>query len=345
MSKKTGFLILGLISLLGISGFILQTIDPERSSFIELTLAGLLISFVFVLSINLLLNKGLNFILPWKKRSGLRFIAHLVLGTCLSLVVLNLAYQIIKSSFTEAPPEFGQLVLLNVYGMALLLPIYSLFFGVKFLRAWRKADLESEILQKENSRSQMMMLRNHLDPHFLFNNLNTLSSLIDIDRDLSKQYLDKFAEVYRSILRTEQTDLTTVREELEMIESYVFLLNIRFQNAFTIDVNVDDQDLDMAIPPLSIQMLIENALKHNVTSKKKPMHMSIESESSAFLIVTNTLQKKIIQPNSRIGTGIDNIRTRYEFFTEKKVDIIETMDVFKVRLPLIKVEPHLQDIK
>ena len=345
MNKKTGLLIVGLISLLCISGFILQTIDPERNNFFKLTIAGLLISFVFVLSINLILNKALNFILPWKKRSGLRFITHLVLGTCLSLVVLNLAYQIIKNSFTEAPPEFGQMVLLNVYGMALLLPIYSLFFGVKFLRAWRKADLESEILQKENSRSQMMMLRNHLDPHFLFNNLNTLSSLIDIDRDLSKQYLDKFAEVYRSILRTEQTDLTTVREELEMIESYVFLLNIRFQNAFTIDVNVDDQDLDMAIPPLSIQMLIENALKHNVTSRKKPMHMSIESQNSEFLVVTNTLQKKIVEPNNRIGTGIDNIRTRYEFFTDKKVDISETMDVYKVRLPLIKVEPHLQDFK
>ncbi len=340
MSKKTGLLILGLIGLLGISGFILQTIDPERNSFFKLTVAGLLISFVFVLSINIVLNKGLNMILPWKKRSGLRFIAHLILGTCLSLFVLNLAYQIIKSSFTEAPPEFGQMILLNVYGVALLLPIYSLFFGVKFLRAWRKADLESEILQKENSRSQMMMLRNHLDPHFLFNNLNTLSSLIDIDRDLSKKYLDKFAEVYRSILRTEQTDLTTVREELEMIDSYVFLLNIRFQNAFTIEINVDEQDLDMAIPPLSIQMLVENAFKHNVISKKKPLHISMHSDNSEFLVVKNTLQKKRIEPNNRIGTGIDNIRTRYEFFSKKKVEIIETMDVFQVRLPLIKVEPY-----
>lgn len=340
MSKKTGLILLGLIGLLCISGFILQSIDPERNNFIKFSVAGLLIAFVFVLSINLVLNKGLNIILPWKKRSGLRFIAHLILGTFCSLAVLNLAYQIIKNSFTEAPPEFAQLVLLNVYGMALLLPVYSLFFGVKFLRAWRKADLESEILQKENTRSQMMMLRNHLDPHFLFNNLNTVSSLIDIDTELSKKYLDKFAEVYRSILRTEQTDLTTVREELDMIEAYVFLLNIRFQDAFTIDITVEERDLDMAIPPLSIQMLVENALKHNIASKKKPMHISIDSCEDEFLSVSNTLQRKKVEANKLIGSGIQNIRTRYEFFTQKKLEISESDDLFEVRLPLILVEPY-----
>lgn len=318
--------------------YLLQRFDPEKNNLIHLFISWMILSALIVIITNVLLNNGLNKILPWKKRTGLRFIFHLLLGTILSLLALNVSYQFIKIWMTESPPVMQQLVLLNVFGTAILLPIYSVFFGVKFLKAWKKSDLESEILQKENTRSQMMMLRNHLDPHFLFNNLNTLSSLIDVNPQLSKTYLDKFAEVYRSILRTEQTDLTTVEEELKMIESYIFLLEIRFSECLFISINIDEEQTQKAIPPLTIQMLIENALKHNIVSKKKPMYISIESKGDDFIQVKNNLQLKKIEPNQVIGSGFENIKKRYEFYSDRQVNIEETENDFSVIIPVLEVE-------
>lgn len=338
MNKKTIFVFIGITFLTIIVSYLLQSIDPERDNLFNLFLSWIIISIALVSVINIVLNRCLNSVLPWKSYAGWRFIIHLILGTIVSLVMLNISYQFIKNWFTEAPPQTSQLILLNVYGAALLLPVYSLYFGVKFLRAWRKSDLEAEILQKENTRSQMMMLRNHLDPHFLFNNLNTLSSLIDIDPQLSKTYLEKFAEVYRSILRTEQTDLTTVAEEIEMIESYIYLLKIRFKEAIDISIKIDPELHQKAIPPLSIQMLIENALKHNIASNKKPIHIKIRSVSNNIIEVENNLQLKQIEQNNTIGSGINNIKQRYTFYTDKKVEALQTEDIFKVSIPLLEVE-------
>jgi len=181
-------------------------------------------------------------------------------------------------------------------------------------------------------------LRNHLDPHFLFNNLNTLSSLMDIDTELSKKYLDKFAEVYRTILRTEHSDLTTVSEEMEMVNAYIYLINIRFQDAVHFDIDICEECMEKAIPPLTIQMLIENVLKHNITSKSKPLHIQIKTENKNTLIIINNLQRKPFDPETASGTGIENIKSRYRFFTNQEVMVQESEEAFEVRVPLMKVE-------
>jgi len=338
LNKKKLFVLIGLSIVSVVVYYLLESVDPERNNQFNLSLSWIIISIIIVMFINILLNHCLNLVLPWKSFAGWRFILHLVLGTAVSLLMLNFSYQFIKNWFTEAPPELSQLILLNVYGAVVLLPIYSLFFGFKFLRAWRKSDLEAEVLQKENTRSQMMMLRNHLDPHFLFNNLNTLSSLIDKDPKLSKTYLDKFAEVYRSILRTEQTDLTTVSEEMEVIDSYIYLLKIRFSDAINVSIDINEKLIGKAIPPLSIQMLIENALKHNVASLKKPIYINIKSIGDDFIEVGNNLQIKFIDDNKTIGSGIDNIKKRYNFYTKKEVEVVQTENRFTVRIPLLEVE-------
>lgn len=338
MKKKTLFVFVGIAALAMIVYYLLYTIDPERNNQFNLSASWIIISTIFLSLSNIGFNHCLNVILPWKSAAGWRFVVHLILGTLISLFILNLSYQFIKNWFTEAPPESSQLILLNLYGVALLLPIYSLFFGVKFLRAWRKSDLEAEILQKENTRSQMMMLRKHLDPHFLFNNLNTLSSLIDIDPQLSKTFLDKFAEVYRSILRTEQTDLTTVGEEMEMIESYIYLLKIRFRESVSFYIQIDKQDYQKAIPPLSIQMLIENAIKHNIASIKNPIHIAICSDGVNKIKVENNLQLKHIEKAKVIGSGIENIKKRYSFYTNEEVTITQTSTAYIISIPLLEVE-------
>jgi len=304
----------------------------------NLTSLLVLSAFAFIYFGNYILSLGLDKILPWKEKSILRFIVHLITGTAFSLLILNLVYYFFRTYYTESQADVSQVVTLNVFGAATILPLFSLFFGYKFLKAWRKSELESARLQKENARSQMMTLRNHLDPHFLFNNLNTVSSLIDHDAELSKSYLDKFAEVYRIILRTETSDLTTVEEELNLIESYIYLLKIRFQDRVYFDIAINETDKKKAILPLSIQMLIENAIKHNRVSKQNPLTIKIKSTGRGHLSVENVKQIKKYDEDKRTGTGLKNISDRYQFFTDQEVEIIDNDDVFKVLIPLIEIE-------
>lgn len=298
-------------------------------------LAGLLI-FIANSVLNLLLDKVLN----WKRFAILRFFTQMILGTGLSLLFLNISYHYLKSQFTQAAPDSQQLLLMNIYGAALILPIFAMVFGFKFLKAWRKLDIESVQLQKENARSQMMTLRNHLDPHFLFNNLNILSSLMDKDQELSKNYLDKFAEVYRVILKTEVSDLTTVRDELSLIESYLYLLKIRFEGCIEVIFKIDDHHKDMAIPPLAIQMLLENVIKHNVLEVNDPVVIKIASEGSEYLSIKNNKKIKKYTDSKRNGTGIENIKSRYHFFSEKEVIVSETNETFEVKIPLLEIEDY-----
>ena len=291
-----------------------------------------------VLLVNVLLTQVLNIYFDWKSYAGTRFLLQLIISIILSLLVVNGLYQYIKTTFTETPGNEGQILMLNIFAIAIIIPIISIIYGFRFVRAWRISTIETERLQKENMRSQMLTLRNHLDPHFLFNNLNTVSSLIDYDTDLSKAYLDKFAEVYRIILRTETSDLTTVEDELRMIESYIYLLKIRFQDKVYFDLNVSQESKLKAILPLSIQMLVENAIKHNTATTKNPINISIYSEDDKFLIVENNKRLKKYDESKRSGTGLNNIRERYKFFTEELLEVIDTEDLFKVRIPLLDIE-------
>lgn len=313
-----------------------DTIDePQEINF--LFIQWITYAIVLILIVVYVLNFVLNKLLPWKKFTGIRFISQLLLGTLLSLGSINLAYLFIKNEFTSSSADWGQIILLNIYGAGMILPVFSVFFGYKFLKAWRKSEIESERLSKENTKSQLLSLRNHLDPHFLFNNLNILSSLMDKDTELSKDYLNKFAEVYRVILKTEYSDLTTLEEELQLIESYVFLIKIRFDKSVFFDFKISESAKKMALPPLSIQMLIENAIKHNVATRAKPVTLSIY-DKEGILIVENNIQKKKYLPQEREATGLKNIQKRYEFFTDKKMTVEETSSHFRVSLPLIPID-------
>lgn len=329
-----------LVGLLSLSWAIFQLIEnqvsePERNNF--LFIQWFVYATLLIILLLHLLSVILNRSLPWKRYAGMRFVLQMLSGTALSLFSINLVYRMIKEQLTAAPADLNQIILLNIYGAAFILPLFSFFFGYKFLKAWRKSELESEQLMKENARSQLMSLRNHLDPHFLFNNLNILSSLMDKDIELSKTYLNKFAEVYRVILKTEYSDLTTLGDELELIESYVYLISIRFKDCVYFELDIDKSHYSKALPPLTIQMLIENAIKHNFATVEKPIHIKIESNAENIM-VSNNLQKKKYLPRERKATGIENIRRRYEFFTNKTVEVVETESEFIVKLPLIEIE-------
>lgn len=287
---------------------------------------------------NRLINKYLNRFFNWRKYNIWRFFLQLFLLIIYALLIINISYLLFKNLFTNQPPTPSQVFTTNVFGALILLPIISIYFGIYFLRAWIKANLESEKMKKENAKAELKALKNHLDPHFLFNNLNVLSALIEIDTEASQAFLDKFAEVYRTMLNIENQELVSLKEELEFLDAYCYLLKIRFENNILIKINIPEALKTKSLPPLSLQMLIENAIKHNLLTQKKPLIVTITSEEKKYLTVQNNFQAKTIQMKTKSGSGLHNIQSRYAFFTKRKVEIEQTELFFTVRIPLLSLK-------
>jgi len=338
LSKSQKIILLLFIVLLISGGYFWRYYDTDSELDINLSYVLLFFALLLIIIGNYLISNSLNKILPWKKRAGLRFVLEMLLTTAFSLACVNAIYIWIKNHFTGVPAETSQIVLLNMYIAAMIIPIHSIIFGVRFLKFWRKAEIETERLKNENIKSQISTLKNHLDPHFLFNNLNAVSSLIDRDPELSKKYLDKFAEVYRIILKSEYSDLISLQEEMDLVATYIYLINIRFEHRVFFKIFLDDSKSNLAIVPLSIQMLIENALKHNRLSIDDPLEISIRLSHDQYLVVENNKQLKPYSAAEKSGTGLENIRKRYQFFTDKTIEILETNKIFRVRLPLLEIE-------
>ncbi len=330
-------LIIGLVlSVLAASLLYTRTAESNDGQSLSIVLG--LLAIVLIILGNFLVTTFLDKFIPWKDYKIKRFFCQVVLGLAVSLLFINGLYFGLKHLYTDSPPDMDQLILINSYSASIIIPTISIYFGIKFLRAWNASELEAEQLQKENARSQMMSLRNHLDPHFLFNNLNILSSLIDHDVSLSKTYLEKFAEVYRTILKSELSDLISLRKEMELIDAYTYLIKIRWRDALDINIDINEEDLNKAIPPLSGQMLIENVIKHNTISRSNPMEISIKSSTGNYLEITNTIKPKKYNDEKKSGTGLLNIKNRYAYFTDRKVEIENESGYFKVLLPLLEIE-------
>lgn len=274
---------------------------------------------------------------PWGEYGKRRFFIHLVLGYLLSIAILNFSYLLIRFLITDSPPEFEQVVTTNVIGLILFVPIFSMYFSLQFLNFWRKTQLDMEQYQKESIRSELRNLKNHLDPHFLFNNLNILSSLIDIGPGPSKQFLTRFAKVYRKMLQTSAEDLVSLDEELDFIESYNYLLETRFGEAIRFDFEIDNESRSLMLPPLTLQMLIENAVKHNIASEEKPLVIHVKSVGPE-LSISNSVNVKPEDEATRSGTGLKNIKDRIAYFSDNEMSVNHRDDEFIVTIPLIEIE-------
>jgi LytS/YehU family sensor histidine kinase len=246
----------------------------------------------------------------------------------------NGIYAVLKLTLTEDPPTISQLIITNVYGAIIFIPSFSLYFGLQFLRRWRLSALESEKFQKETMHSRLQSLKSHLDPHFLFNNLNILSSLIENDPEKSREFLQTFSEVYRMILQSRNEDLIPVSKEIHFLEKYFFLLETRFGDCIRLEIVLEEPQLKSWIPPLTLQMLLENAMKHNRISETKPLEIKIYGTDSE-IIVSNSLHPKPIPATESSGTGIDNIRKRYAYFHPEPVRVFTRPDNFAIRLPIL----------
>ncbi len=189
-------------------------------------------------------------------------------------------------------------------------------------------------LQKENLQSQFEVLKQQVNPHFLFNSLNVLTSLIKVDPDLAEKFTERLSKVYRYVLENKEKELVTLSSEMEFLRAYVFLLDIRFANKVFVKINFDEHEVDAYVIPLALQLLIENAIKHNTFSKKSPLYVELFIDNNDYLHVVNNLQNRDTQMNST-GIGLANITKRYALLCNIEPVFEISGNSFIAKIPLI----------
>lgn len=215
--------------------------------------------------------------------------------------------------------------------------ILSLYEAIFYLSQWKESLRASERLKKEHTISQLEALKNQVNPHFLFNSLNTLAALIPEDGARAIAFVHKLSTVYRNILELKDKKVVTLAEELECTESYLYLVHERFGENLNVRVDISDKARHLYLVPLSVQILVENAIKHNVVARKRPLAIEITSHGDNKLIVRNTLQIRQGEQEGT-GTGLRNINERFKLTFGREISVEENATDFIVTLPLSTID-------
>ena len=210
----------------------------------------------------------------------------------------------------------------------------AIYESIYFMNELRKSVEEKEMLKRESLNAQLNALRTQVNPHFLFNNLNTLCSIIPEDSKQAVEFVQQLSKVYRHILEVENEESIPLKDELDVLKAYAFLLHTRFGENLEINIDVPKEKMNKRIAPLSLQILMENAIKHNIVSSDKPLKVNVFAENGN-LMVKNNLQKKN-QVNESTGIGLDNIRNRCKLLGNGEVKVTESGTSFTVSIPLIE---------
>jgi len=208
-----------------------------------------------------------------------------------------------------------------------------------FLLGWREALVRNERLQKEMAQAEAETLRQQLDPHFMFNALNALTSLVEEEPKLAVRFIRQLSQVYRYVLDARQREVVPLADELEFAKAYLFLQNIRYGEALQVELpGAEEVPFNAVVPPLSLQLLLENALKHNAASVSQPLHLRISLDAAAkTLTVRNTLRLRRLGPDESMGIGLPNLKARYAHLTAEPVRIEPTEQEFVVTLPVLSL--------
>lgn len=222
-------------------------------------------------------------------------------------------------------------------GVFLVMAINLGLFGKDFFDNWKSEMLRNERLQKERAEAQFESLKNQLNPHFLFNALTSLNSLIAENPPLAGEFVQQLSKVYRYVLQSRDKEFVTLETELKFVEHYLRLLKTRFDTALQIEITVSNEARERLIVPVTLQTLLENALKHNIVNTQKPLQITISStmqDGVWYLVVENTLQRRILVENSN-KQGLTRLAALYEHISPAAIKVCETTQKFAVQLPLL----------
>lgn len=293
----------------------------------------MVIDIVFYWAVALLMLSIMTYTSRNKRNS---FILRLIVSVALLIVTYMLAPQMTWKGdiilTANANHLFNPMTLLKLTALLLVCASYGKVY--ELLYAKRVVEMENERLKNENLTWQYNTLVNQVNPHFLFNSLNSLSMLVrEHKTDDALTYIGQMSDTYRYIIEEGEAEKTTVEEELRFVEAYGYLLEIRYAGKLHIDLSIDEKYLSWQMPPLSIQPLIENAVKHNTITSSLPMEISITTEEG-YVVVSNAIHPKL-QPEESTGIGLKNLSSRYELITGRNIEVVANESRFVVKLPLI----------
>ncbi len=324
----------GLILVLSVMAFLVRLSKMGEVSMklnLELVIASLIL---LTVSWEILrwIHRYLDRYLPFEANIPRRVAVQLIIGGLVGLILRVVIYY-----FGEPQLPF-KLDSLFIAATWFLYPFFPTainlgFFTSYFIRQWKESLVKTEKLEREKSQVQFDNLKNQLNPHFLFNALTSLNSLIFEDQNLASKFLQQLSKVYRYVLQHKDKTMVNLDTELVFIGHYVSLLNTRFRESLSISFTIDDGSRDMGIVPVTLQILIENALKHNVIDKDKPLIVSIRTEDH-YLVVENGIQpKRRVEDSNK--QGLENLKNLYSYLSDRPVSIHDDGKMFKVKIPLL----------
>ncbi|GEO03899.1 hypothetical protein AAE02nite_15630 [Adhaeribacter aerolatus] len=284
------------------------------------------------------LSRFLNKKAPWHLATAWRFAVELaVMGFCLFALAyvflrLYLAWQ--GTTWAYFNQQYHDpLIKFCILGIVVLFIYTIVDFTLYTYNQYAAIQIEEVKIASTQLALQFEVLKSQLSPHYLFNSLNTISSLIYTNPDQAEEFIRKLALTYQYILTNQNLPLVRLAEELNFIKAYFFLLKSRFDNAVQLSVELPRRVLSSKIPPLTLQLLLENAVKHNAPSEETPLHIRIFVSDKNLLTITNNLLEREFKASS-FRVGLDNIRQRYHYFAKTDIKVDKT-DLFKIELPLI----------
>ncbi len=278
----------------------------------------------------------LNTHYPWLKSIGKRLQIQVLLVVGLSSTIMALFTWLWYLLFFDGCFSRSSFFSNIIIAVLISLLINAIYEGVNLFRQLKDSQIETEKLKRQNIESHFETLKNQVGPHFLFNSLNTLLALIEEDTLQAKEFVKKLATYYRYALQVNERDVVELTTETALVKSYVFLLESRFGDNLKVYFDLPEQFDNKGIVPLSMQMLVENAVKHNVISNAYPLNIQIGIKDG-FIFVENSKRKKdALEQSNRIG--LENIRNRYQLLAGKDIRVeSEHPDYFRVELPLIEL--------
>lgn len=330
--KKNRFRILVTFTLATL-GFMVRRILLDIPLNVDIALYGY--SFLIIYSLWWFfgsINERLDKILPFQENIPMRMGIQLLVGV---LFLAALRWTSIGIFGDYLPLELNTIMTSTII-------MLDVFFAISvnlalithyFIQRWKEGLVKTERLEKEKSLMRYHNLKNQVNPHFLFNSLSSLQSLVKSNPDLASQYISHLSKVYRYVLQHKEREVVSLETELRFIEHYISLLNIRYGDALRIHINLSDAARDRDIVMITLQMLIDNAIKHNEVHPQAPLTIAVFDEEN-YLVVQNNLQKKGAISDSN-QQGLDQLRTLYSFLSENPVQVEQTAHQFTIKIPLL----------
>ncbi|QEC53234.1 histidine kinase [Anseongella ginsenosidimutans] len=274
----------------------------------------------------------LNKYLPFSHKLYLRIAVQIGLGIVV-IMIIYYPFFIALRHFQPFPFTSVTKAIMLLSLVVLSIAINMTFISAHFIERWKEGIRRTGELEKEKLRMQYHHLKNQVDPHFLFNTLTSLDSLVKSDPDLASRFINHLSRIYRYVLQHKENEVVNLETELEFIHHYCALQQIRFDRAFQVEFRISDAAKEKGIVMITLQMLIDNAIKHNEVHEQHPLHIRIYDKDDFLYVENNKQARELVQHSSK--QGLKQLVQLYSFLTGKPVELQESPGIFQVKLPLL----------